>query len=152
VDDALIKALQSLTTDVQFGTIARSPLQDIQEAAEQRAEALAAATEAKMASGFRQRLMAQIIAFQKQLQANQEVGACVAMFGGAVVIHVTDVGFRNPAIIVLYGVTENDEPVELVQHMSQVSFLLTPVKAKGEARRIGFTSESDREAADGAEE
>ena len=60
-------------------------------------------------------------------------------FGRQVTLHVHRVGYSTPAIITFDGVTEEGERVQLIQHVSQLSFLLVAVKKlESQPRRIGF--------------
>jgi hypothetical protein len=64
-------------------------------------------------------------------------------FGQAVVFRLHDIGYSNPSLISFVGVTEDGDPVELIQHVSQISILLTrlPRQNPEEPRKpIGFHS------------
>ena len=87
------------------------------------------------------RLTDAIIEFQERLDDDHEVAIRLVSFGQSVVIHVTDVGYRNPKLIVFYGLTQDGNPVELIQHVSQISFLLIAERKldpNAAPRRIGF--------------
>jgi hypothetical protein len=62
-------------------------------------------------------------------------------FGPALTIHVTAIGYMQPSLIIFRGQTEDWKPLELVQNVNVISFLLTalprldPDKLR---RRIGF--------------
>lgn len=86
------------------------------------------------------RLMKQISDFQATLKPEEEVGAYLASFGREMLIHIENIGYRNPYLIVFRGVLDtNKDRVELVQHATQVNVLLRAVPKIGEtARRIGF--------------
>ncbi len=86
------------------------------------------------------RLMAQIAEFQKGLTVDEEVGGYLAAFGRELLIHIEDVGYRNPYLIVFYGTLDKvGHRVELVQHTAQLNVLFVAVpKAGPVARRIGF--------------
>ena len=45
-------------------------------------------------------------------------------FGQAITFHVQDVGYYNPNLITFYGKTDDGQKVQLVQHVSHLSFLL----------------------------
>lgn len=85
--------------------------------------------------------------FQDSLDANHEVGVFLANFGTQKPMIVTDIGFSNPMLITFYGFVDDVDSV-LIQHISQINFLLTSV-AKPDlskpARRIGFTISTDAE-------
>lgn len=83
--------------------------------------------------------------FQTALGPKDEVGALLAMFGREVLIHIHDIGFYNPQLIVFYGQTQDGNKVRLVQHQSQVNILLMAVRPlEGqEPRRLGFDLDDD---------
>lgn len=100
-------------------------------------------TPSDYASVMYDRLVKQVKDFQDSLAETEEVGAAVAHFGMGVTIHVTGIGFANPYLIVFSGLDGDGREVTLMQHVSQVSLLLVPVKPLVEgqpARRIGFNS------------
>ena len=86
-----------------------------------------------------ERLVRSIIDFEKEMSANEELGARLVSFGNTEIIHVLDVGYWGPDLIRFYGVNADNRPVQLLQHITQISMLLValPVQ-KGEPRRIGF--------------
>ena len=101
----------------------------------------AEAAEERSAEGFVRRILARVKAFEATLDANHEVGLKLVSFGQAVTIHVDRLAAVEPSLIVFIGKTGDGQPVQLVQHMSQVSFLLTalPRLAPEEPRKpIGF--------------
>lgn len=93
------------------------------------------------ADNFHKRLLEYIVAFDNSLDQNKEVGVRLVSFGQTVTFRVEDIGYYNPSLICFYGTTEDGNSVQLVQHVSQISFLLTalpcldPNKRKSE---IGF--------------
>jgi hypothetical protein len=48
-------------------------------------------------------------------------------FGQSITFHVANIGWHNPSLVLFYGQHEG-QPVKLVQHVSQISFLLMKVK------------------------
>jgi hypothetical protein len=85
------------------------------------------------------RISEAIAAFQNDLNADEEVAACVAHFGHSLTIQIESIGYRNPYLITFTGTDDQGRRVQLVQHMSQVNLLLVAVPAKETpARRIGF--------------
>lgn len=77
--------------------------------------------------------------FEAELDAEHEVGFRIASFGGVVLFHAEKIGFANPDLVTFIGTTDDGERVQLVQHVTQLSFLLRAVKKQQpEARRIGF--------------
>lgn len=86
-----------------------------------------------------ERIAKSIIAFEKELDPDEEVGARLVSFGGNEVIHIDDLGYWGPDFVKFYGRTSDDRNVELIQHISQVSVMLVAVKTEDEsAKRIGF--------------
>jgi hypothetical protein len=90
------------------------------------------------AKWMHERLVRSINDFEKGLDANHEVGAHLVNFG-SMTFHVTDVGYWGPDIIKFYGEDDQGKPIELLQHLSQLSVLLMAIQKKdAQARRIGF--------------
>lgn len=85
-------------------------------------------TDHNLASEFHKRLVEWINDFDKSLDQDHEVGVRLVNFGQAVTFHLRDVGYWNPSLISFSGYTEQGEPVELIQHVSQISILLLKVK------------------------
>ena len=79
---------------------------------------------AKSAKGLLARLAASIKEFEASLDPDVEVGINLASFGQAIQIHVKAIGYIDPNLIVIDGFTGASEPVRLVQHMTQLNFLL----------------------------
>ena len=80
--------------------------------------------------------------FENSLNPDEEIGLALTSFGAVRQIIVNRVIALSPALLQISGF-ENDVPVSLVQHHSQLNFLLIPVKkATPEAPRrlIGFRS------------
>jgi len=103
--------------------------------------------EANLASEFYSRLAEWISNFDASLDPEYEVGVRLVNFGQTLVFHLAGMGYSNPSLITFNGVTDNGEPVELIQHVSQLSVLLMklprrePEKPK---QPIGFKlSETD---------
>jgi hypothetical protein len=85
-----------------------------------------------------ERLVKSIISFEEKLDAEHEVGLRLVSFGSEI-IHLDDVGYWGPDLVIFYGVNVDQQSVELIQHVSQTSVLLVAVKKEKEkARRIGF--------------
>jgi hypothetical protein len=64
------------------------------------------------------------LSFDEELDQDHEVGMKLVTYGQAVTIHVTKLGFFNPSLIMFFGDTEDGDRVQLIQHVSQISFLL----------------------------
>lgn len=77
--------------------------------------------------------------FEAELDDDHEVGARLVSFGNAIQIHVQSIGFTAPFLITFSGVTEKGDAVRLIQHVSQLSFLLVSLKKIADTPyRIGF--------------
>lgn len=78
--------------------------------------------------------------FERGLDNNHEVAVKLTSFGQSITLAVTGIGYSNPSILIFYGYV-NGNKATLVQHMSQLNFLLLSVKKadpEKPARRIGF--------------
>lgn len=85
-------------------------------------------------------VMDRIKEFQSTLDNDHEVGIMLASFGTNITMVVEDIGYSNPSTLVFYGFV-SDKPATLIQHMSQLNFLLLAIpKSDPEQppRRIGF--------------
>lgn len=85
-------------------------------------------------------IMESISEFEKDLDDNHEVALYLASFGQSLLMNVESIGYANPSLIYFHGLV-NGRHSTLIQHVSQLSFLLTSVeKAEPEKppRRIGF--------------
>lgn len=105
-----------------------------------------------LASEFFEGLVKMINDFDGKLDEHHEVGMRLVSFGKSVQFHVEELGYYNPSLIIFYGRTEDGQPMELIQHVSQISFLLMAVKRlspeepkKRVEKRIGFNVEKEGE-------
>ena len=93
----------------------------------------------KLADTMYERLAQQISDFQDELDDEHEVGALLASFGSTILIHIKNIGYHNPHLMILYGEDDKGREVRLLQHLSQTNILLVAVKpVKGPPKRIGF--------------
>jgi len=77
--------------------------------------------------------------FETRLDQEHEIGARLVSFGANLTFHIQDMGYYGPDMIVFYGKNDSGEPVQLIQHVSQLSVLLVAVrKQQPQPRRIGF--------------
>lgn len=89
-----------------------------------------------------EKIMEQIYAFEQTLDDNHEIALKLASFGVSTTMVVTEIGYQNPDMLYFYGYVNGVES-QLIQHVSQLSFLLTSVERADKsapARRIGFLS------------
>lgn len=78
--------------------------------------------------------------FEASLDDEHEVGLMLTNFGQSVLMQVTDISYEKSVLMVFKGIV-NGNPATLIQHINQLSFLLTKVRrAEPEKpkRKIGF--------------
>jgi hypothetical protein len=79
---------------------------------------------------------------KKNLGTDFEVGVKLVSFGQTVVFAVHKIEYQNPGLIMFQGINEEDSsPIKLIQHVTQINFLLTslPRKEKETPKQpIGF--------------
>ena len=93
------------------------------------------------ASDFCEKLAKWVNDFDSTLDVNHEVGVCLVSFGKTLTFHLQDIGYWNPSLVLLRGEADNGDPVELIQHVNQISILLMKVARKSPEqpkRQIGF--------------
>lgn len=96
---------------------------------------------APLAEGVCERIIGEIIEFERNLPENLQAGGRLVNFAGEV-FSINDVTYSNPNLIIFYGNMPNGNPVKLVQHQAQLNLLLVavPVNDPDQPRRkIGFT-------------
>lgn len=92
------------------------------------------------ASDIFDHLTRRVQSFQDRITADHEVAVQLANFGIAATLHIRSISCVNPNLIEFHGVLPEGQPATLVQHISQLNFLLAevpPVKDE-EPYRIGF--------------
>lgn len=86
-----------------------------------------------------ERLATYIKQFESRLDDEHEIGARLVSFGANLTFHIEDMGYFGPDMVVFYGTNDKGEPLQLIQHTSQLSVLLVAVRKQQERpRRIGF--------------
>jgi hypothetical protein len=86
-----------------------------------------------------ERLGEQIAEFESSLTPEEEVGAILIGAPGGLVFHMTRVYAINMDLLGFEGLNEHRKPLRLVQHVTQLSILLTALpKLDANPRRIGF--------------
>lgn len=96
------------------------------------------------ASEFYKRLVQWINQYDAELDQEHDVGVRLVSFGQTVVFHLEDMGYWDPSLISFKGHTAEGDPVELIQHVSQISILLTKLPRKDPTKPktpIGFHAE-----------
>ncbi len=137
--------IPSINTDI-FDKIGResSKKHELQTQANESTKLLADFQRANLASEFASHLLSKINQFDAELNAEQEVGLKLVSFGQTITFHVSAIGFYNPSLVVFAGLTDDGNRVELVQHVSQISFVLIALpklNPEQPKRKIGFVQE-----------
>ena len=85
--------------------------------------------------------------FESGLDDDHEVGLQLASFGSSMTMIVTDIGYQDPDLMYFWGMV-NGRPAELIQHMSQLNFLIIAVEKEEPEqppRRIGFVLSDEKQ-------
>lgn len=93
------------------------------------------------AAWMHQRLVHQVMEFEKNLGPDHEVGGRFVEGPGSEPLHLSNVASWGPDMILFMGEFPDGRKWELIQHYSQVSMLLVAVRKINESdepRRIGF--------------
>lgn len=86
-------------------------------------------------------LVQRIQRFESELNQEQEVGMQLVNFGQSTQFSVSRLGYTDPSIIWFEGVLSDGSSVQLVQHVSQISFLMVALKREHPEKpkaQIGF--------------
>lgn len=80
--------------------------------------------------------------FQNSLDSEHEVGMLLTNFGQNILLRVTYISYESPVLMIFKGFV-NDKESTLVQHVSQLDFLLTSIEKEPDRpkRKIGFATE-----------
>lgn len=73
-----------------------------------------------------EKICEQIKDFQDSLDDEHEVALLLTNFGQSIILNVTNLGYQNPCLIYYYGYS-NGNRCQLIQHISQINFLLMSV-------------------------
>jgi Family of unknown function (DUF6173) len=102
------------------------------------------------ANWMHERIVKSIIEFESELSNDEEIGGRLVAAPSEGYFHIDDVGFWGPDMIIFYGTNQHGRNLQLLQHYSQMSILLTALpKEKEEPRRIGFILEQKLKADNG---
>ena len=87
-----------------------------------------------------------ILEFQESLDNEHDVGLMLTNFGSTMVMQVTEIGYEESVLMIFKGFVNGREST-LIQHVSQLNFLLTSVEKPIDVpkRKIGFTVIQDEE-------
>ncbi len=92
------------------------------------------------ASMFAEQIHREMCSFDANLNDDEAVGVKLVQYGESIQFHIEGVGFQNPYLLYFHGRMEDGSPVKLIQHVSQISFIMLKLKRQVEApkRPIGF--------------
>lgn len=88
----------------------------------------------------------QILDYQDNLPETDDVALKVVQFNQSTTIIVDDIGYIGYNLVCFYGKDNSGKPLELIQHIHQLNFLLTvcPKPVPDEPKRkIGFRSQAE---------
>jgi hypothetical protein len=86
-----------------------------------------------------ERLVTQILEFEKGLDSEHEVGGRFVQGPGSEPLHIENVASWGPDMIIFVGRYSDGRKFEIIQHYSQVNLFLVAMQATAEEpRRIGF--------------
>jgi hypothetical protein len=100
-----------------------------------------ACVEENPAEEYVKRLIAIMNDYNTMLDHTRQVALRLVHFGQSITINVANIGYWNPGLIIYYGTSTDGTPIELVQHISQISCLLTSVPREDPSKPkplIGF--------------
>jgi len=100
-----------------------------------------------LADWMYERLIETIDDFEKDLPDNMQAGGKFVTFQDKI-INIESIGYMNPDIILFHGQFSDGSKVELVQHTSQLNFLLVAVPRLDTSkprRKIGFEQDVQEE-------
>jgi len=123
-------------------------LSDLSKPSKKLQDIIQEATNSNSAIGMYERIVNLINEFESDLDNEYEAGARLVSFGQSIQFHIIDVGYWSPNLIIFYGALDDGSRVQLVQHMSQLSFLLIAIKRQNpnQPRRIiGFCDQNEEE-------
>lgn len=85
-----------------------------------------------------------ILRFQAGLDREHDIGLLLTNFGQSVMMEVTQIGYEESVLMVFRGFV-NGQPATLIQHVSQLNFLMMAVPKEPDKpkRKIGFTADQE---------
>lgn len=93
---------------------------------------------------FYEQLVERIKKFDKSIDEDHEVGVKLVSYGNVFQFYLTGLGYQNPYLMIFKGVLDDNSPVELLQHVTQINFTLIKLKKvepEKPKRKIGFMTE-----------
>lgn len=93
---------------------------------------------------FYEQLVERIKKFDNSIDEDFEVGVKLVSYGNIFQFRLTGLGYQNPHLMIFKGVLDDNSPIELLQHITQVNFVLIKLKKlepDEPKRKIGFMTE-----------
>lgn len=80
--------------------------------------------------------------FEEHLDTDHEVGIMLTNFGQSILMQVTEVSYKSPVLMIFKGYVNGQEST-LIQHINQLSFMLTAMEKAPEKQKakIGFSED-----------
>ena len=95
--------------------------------------------ETNPARWMHERLVNQIVEFEKGLDSDHEVGGRFVQGPNSEAVHIENVASWGPDMVIFIGQFPDGRKFELIQHYTQVSLFLVAMRpVNEEPRRIGF--------------
>lgn len=105
---------------------------------------MATIQEGSVAQIVAQNIFEEIVRYQAKLPEKDDVVMCVVQQNQSTIIHVDSIGYIGYNIIRFGGLDNSGKPLELLQHVSQLNFLLRvepKLSPEVPKRRIGFVAD-----------
>ena len=141
-----VKSKNNLTKTNVSTELTLTALNAIQKAYTSKQKVITAATiqEGSVAQIVAENIHQEILEYQSKLPDNEDVAMCVVQFNQSMIIRVDSIGYIGYNLIRFGGKNSDGKPIEVVQHVSQLNFLLTIVPkpvVSVPKRKIGFVQE-----------
>ncbi len=81
-----------------------------------------------LAGTFYRRLLQWVSDFDQSLDEEHGVGVRSVTSGQTMVFHLSGISYCNPALMRFVGATDEGEPVEMIQHVSQINMVLVKMR------------------------
>ncbi len=97
------------------------------------------------AAEYVKRLITIMNDYNARLDHTHQIALRLVHFGQSITINIDNIGYWDPGLIIYYGTSTDGNPIELVQHISQISCLLTSVPREDPSkpkRPIGFITDT----------
>ncbi|MFZ5997004.1 MAG: DUF6173 family protein [Nitrospirota bacterium] len=101
-------------------------------------------TDHRSAGEVCERIKEMIADFEKRIDQDHEVGIRLVNFGKEMTFHFENIAYHEPNLVRFSGFLDDKSPVELIQHVSHINFLLMAIKRLNAKRpKIGFSTREE---------